>query len=160
LAKQDLDEALRLNDRLALAYFNRGNLRNRLGEFDAAMTDFEMSYRCGHNDMGCIKLGTGIAQLECGRFGDAVQSLTQAISYLQESRLPEAYLVRAKAYRSLENTDNALADLRWIITRDCDYSSPESREAYRICRQLAGTNPELAGSCECGASEIASNETE
>ena len=42
-AKDDFDEAVKLDPSLAVAYYNRGTIQYRMGEFDLALTDFKMS---------------------------------------------------------------------------------------------------------------------
>ena len=42
-AKDDFDEAVKLDPSLAVAYYNRGTIQYRMGEFDLALADFKMS---------------------------------------------------------------------------------------------------------------------
>ena len=42
-AKDDYDEALRLDPCLAVAYYNRGTIQYRMGDFGLALDDFKMS---------------------------------------------------------------------------------------------------------------------
>ena len=42
-AKEDFDEAVRLDPSLAVAYYNRATIQYRMGEFDLALSDFKMS---------------------------------------------------------------------------------------------------------------------
>lgn len=142
LTQQNLAEALRLNDRLAAAYFNRGDLYNLMAqeEGDAgrmqsyaanANEDFEKAYLCGHGDRGGIHLGQGMALLllasqesDAGRkislLQQAESHLTEAISLLEEARLPNAYLTRAKVLinRGSDCYARARTDLEWITGRD------------------------------------------
>lgn len=160
LTQQHLEEALRLNDRLAAAYFNRGTLYNLRAqrEDDAeqirtyganANADFEKAYLCGHNDKGGIHLGQGMAQLGiAGQEADdnrrksilhrAAGHLTEAIGLLEEARLADAYLARAKVTINCgpEYYARAEKDLEWIIGRDADAALPITEQARRVLIDL------------------------
>ncbi len=160
LTRQNLEEALRLNDRLAAAYFNRGELYNLMAQEETdgntirayggnACEDFDKAYLCGHGDQGGIHLGQGRALLglasqesDAGRrrswLQQAESHLTEAIGLLESSRLPNAYLARATVFINCgpDCYARAKADLEWII------SSPHSTPAIAQQAQDALTNLE------------------
>ena len=49
-AKDDFDEAVRLDPCLAVAYYNRGTIHYRMGDFDLALSDFKMSTKLEPNN--------------------------------------------------------------------------------------------------------------
>ena len=49
-AKDDYDEAVRLDPCLAVAYYNRGTIQYRMGEFSLALADFKMSTKLEPNN--------------------------------------------------------------------------------------------------------------
>lgn len=160
LTQQNLAEALRLNDRLAAAYFNRGELFNLIaqeeGDADRVRTyaanaceDFDKAYLCGHGDSGGIRLGQGMALLrlasqesDAGRKISLLQRaeshLTEAIGLLEESRLPNAYLTRATVLTNCgpEHYARARTDLDWIIGRDPDSALAITQQALAALTNL------------------------
>ena len=44
-AEDDYDRAVKLDPCLAVAYYNRGTIHYRMGDFDLALADFKMSIK-------------------------------------------------------------------------------------------------------------------
>ncbi len=167
LALQNLEEALRLNDRLAPAYFNRGRLRNKMAQMDqdnalrqqacessrSALRDYELAYLTGHDDIGAIRFGMGLARrgiavncedVDCLQVNKdqelraARDILSEAIGLLDESRRSEAYLERARLSLMFSTPKNAAArsDLTWIVNRDPELTTPVARLAWTLRDKL------------------------
>ena len=49
-AKEDFDEAIRLNPSLAVAFYNRGTIHYRMGDFNLALMDFQMCTKLEPNN--------------------------------------------------------------------------------------------------------------
>jgi tetratricopeptide (TPR) repeat protein len=140
LALRDLDEALRLDDRLATAYYHRGTVRLKmaLDDFDKAKGDFEKAHLCGYPDRGAIKLGLGIMYVKQKKWQNAEQALTEALGLLDEKRQKVAYWRRVEVYRQQQRFDAALDDLRRLIHsddgRDASQSQQLKERYYEIIR--------------------------
>jgi len=107
LALKNLESALKLNDCLGTAYYNRGTVRNTLGKspknfIDAAL-DFERAYLLNYRN-SALWANWGLALLNTGQYQEAVEKFTQAIALNNETpvlplvRRGFAYLELAKEY--------------------------------------------------------------
>jgi len=74
----DYDAAIRLNDRFALAYFNRANVRQQLQQFDQAVADYERSLALDP-DQAWAYAGRGLVRLAQGRESEADADFTKAL---------------------------------------------------------------------------------
>lgn len=149
LALRDLDEALRLNDRLAAAYAARGRVRLQLAQsnllpagWDApavyreAQSDFEKAHLCGYPDRGGQQLGLGQALLGQGAWAPAMQALTAALGLLDEGRQAEALWLRQQAFCQLQRFDAALDDLRRLLHSANGRSAEQTRPWRRRYGEL------------------------
>jgi tetratricopeptide (TPR) repeat protein len=122
-ALEDLDKALELDDRLAVAYFNRGVVRNSLGEFEQANNDLSTAYLLGYRSTN-LWVSWGNALLGLERFEEAVDRLSQAVLY--DSDLATAYAKRGYAYLRLgpKFEFQARKDLETAIKLNSDILAP------------------------------------
>jgi len=91
----------------AKAYYNRGIVRVRLRDFDAAHGDFTRAVERDSNFV-LARINQGLASIWLKKHERAEQELTQAIKIDPESS--RAFLLRAKARRALNRLDLASAD--------------------------------------------------
>ena len=109
------DEAIRLDPRLAFAYYNRGQAYFRLGQFEAAKQDYDQAVNL---DPGSILFYTkrGDAYLAMGQPEQAVQEHNQAIS--RDPQFGLAYYNRGGAYVALGRRDEAIQDYNHAVILD------------------------------------------
>ena len=109
------DEAIRLDPRLAFAYYNRGQAYFRLGQFEAAKQDYDQAVNL---DPGSILFYTkrGDAYLAMGQPEQAVQEHNQAIS--RDPQFGLAYHNRGGAYVALGRRDEAIQDYNHSVILD------------------------------------------
>ncbi|MBI3268816.1 MAG: protein kinase [Planctomycetes bacterium] len=134
----------------ALALCGQGVVAMSRGESERARTLFDLAVE---TDIECYRayLERGRAHQAAGRYGQAVQDLTQAVK--RETKGFEALLERARAYHSQFSEESALADCREAASRapadfrplwaEARYTYDAQRSAELTGRVLAA-NPLLA----------------
>ena len=77
-AIQDHDEALNLDPKLALAYYNRGLAYGRLGRYQRAIQDFDEAIRLDPL-LAVAYANRALAYTELGRDAQAQQDISRAV---------------------------------------------------------------------------------
>ena len=123
----DLDDALRLDDRLATAYYQRAmqyavkgddmarNNGDATGEYKHAIADYKQAYFCGYSYKAGILLGTGEALLKLERYSDARTKLSDAMALLDGKKRAKAGVMYAIACQRMEEKEAAKKTLKDIV---------------------------------------------
>ncbi len=115
-------EAMNAGNRAA-TYTNRGVLRMRSGDYDAALSDYEKAKRI-RPETGETWLNEGAAYIFLKDYPSAMASLDQAIS-LNSSDLHAAYYNRAIAKEKLGDVEGAYYDFRKALELKPDWDLAE-----------------------------------
>ena len=107
LGQYDLAIRLRPND--ATAYYNRGLTKRKLGQFRAAITDFDNVIHLKPNDATAY-LNRGLARIQLGQFRAAITDFDNVIHLKPDDAT--AYHNRGWAKARLFQTQKAKQDLR------------------------------------------------
>lgn len=131
----DLNTAIKIDPKLAGAYFERGKIKWAIGKRDEGCIDFGMAASLGDSlsrekfeDNFCWKEAVvtykeAETKLKMGQFQDAFDEIQKALKLCPDS---SSYLgARGRAYKGLGKTDLAMADLNKAILLD-----PSNQEAY------------------------------
>jgi len=118
----DLNEAIRLDPKSAVAYNNRGSAYAFQGDIDRAIADFSEAIRLDPKFAAAYN-NRGFAYLNQGRTDRAIADFDEAIRL--DSKFADAYSNRGKLYQMQGNNDRAIADLSEAIRLD-----PKSADAY------------------------------
>ncbi|MFH6771739.1 tetratricopeptide repeat protein [Gaetbulibacter aestuarii] len=88
-------------------YFNRGNLRYSLKEFEGAKEDYQKAYEL---DPGFVDALFSLAcvKFDLGDYQEAIKDYTKVIEL--NSYYPKVYTLRASAYEALEDYKKAIED--------------------------------------------------
>ena len=111
-ARSAYDPAIRLQPDYAEVYNNRGNIKNGLGSYDAALDDYDEAIRLNPNFAEAYS-NRGAAKFKLGRHDAALTDLNAAI-HLQPDFI-SAYANRSVAQLGLGNIDEARADLQTVL---------------------------------------------
>jgi tetratricopeptide (TPR) repeat protein len=114
-ALADFTAAIRCNERLAEAHFDRGLLQLETGEAEAALADFDQAVRQGMTGRD-VSFYRGMANLQTKRFREADADLTAAIRL--DPEMAPAYLNRGVARFRLDLLKEAQADYERAIQLD------------------------------------------
>jgi Flp pilus assembly protein TadD len=117
------DDFLIRRDRAA-TFINRGVLQLRRGQDARALSDFD-SAAALMPEFGEAHLMRGTALVELGRYAEAVDALTLALT-LNPDRPERAYFYRAAAKEELGRSNAAYADYRRAAEIAPDWSSPRT----------------------------------
>lgn len=120
------DDFLTRRDRAA-TFINRGVLQLRRGQDVRALSDFD-SAAALMPEFGEAHLMRGTALVELGRYAEAVDALTLALT-LNPDRPERAYFYRAAANEELGRSTAAYADYRRAAEIAPDWSSPRAELA-------------------------------
>ena len=122
-AREDLDEAIRLNPELAAAWLSRGQLNRAEGELDAAIADFSSLIEYAPELAVAYNL-RGDAYYEKVEFDKAIQDYDQAVNMRPQN--PVYYYNRGLAYHEKGDYEFALLNYNEALNL-----SPEFAAAYR-----------------------------
>lgn len=103
----------------AQAYQHRGIVRCHLGEYAAALADFQRAADMGLDDAG-LYINRGVAHQRAGSLRAAIDDYTQAIR--RDATNAQAYDNRSSALAELEEWDESLADSNEAIRLDPKYA--------------------------------------
>ena len=118
-AIEDLNMALRFDDKDFDCYVRRGNLYRKLHRYDEAMVDYGYMVQLNPKYVeGYLGIGT-IADSQ-GKRKDAIKAYTMAIKL--EPELPDPYAMRATDYYNDWDYDKAVKDVISALERDKDHS--------------------------------------
>ena len=116
------DRAIQLKPDLAVAYFNRGNAKRRLGQREDAIADFDKAIH--HKpDFAEAYSHRGNVKRRLGRHEDAITDYDKAIQLNPD--FAEAYANRGISKSSLERHEDAITDYDKAIQLNPDFA-----EAY------------------------------
>ena len=125
-AKYDCDEALKIDGKLASAYFIRGQIEKNLGETEKALEDYAKAIDNGLGGIDALMARGGLycAQAKAAARPDetakllqkAIQDLDRAVKL--DSRNPGLRMQRATIHLELGDYENAVADCDVAIEAD------------------------------------------
>ncbi len=127
-AAEAFSNAITLDPVYQPAYFERGTVYLRMGQYDLAITDLTEAVDLKPDDSQAY-YNRGLAYSLSGDYGSAVGDFSETIR-LQPGR-DDAYFERGSAYERLGQFDNAGRDL----TRACDLGNDSACDAYDALRQ-------------------------
>ncbi|MEK7311065.1 MAG: tetratricopeptide repeat protein [Chloroflexota bacterium] len=113
------------------AYYNVGDYENALTKFSRAYqsdkTGFDTNY------------WLGAAQVGAGSYGDAIESLDEALSKADtDLKKFDCYYQRGKAHKGLDERDKAIDDLREALLLNVADRAQEQEDAALLLSQLGG----------------------
>ena len=117
-------EAVRLDSKLAYAFYGRGLAHGKLGKSDEAIGDFTAAIQLGAQTSACLPR-RGEAYLRRGTIETALVDFNVAIQLAPASA--SAYLDRGQAFDAKKDLDKALADYSQAIALDAKPSWAASR---------------------------------
>lgn len=121
-ADQAFTQALQLNANHDMAYLYRGDVRQKIGDFQGAVEDYTLALR-GNPNFAHIYNSRGDARVALGAYKEAIADYTQAIKLYPEDAF--GYSDRGAVYLQLGNTQKAIEDLNKAIE-----INPGRAEAY------------------------------
>ena len=110
---------------MALAYFNRGNARNELGDKEGAIADYTQAIQLNPDDAGAY-YDRGIARNDLGDKEGASADYTQAIQL--NPGYADAYNNRGIARKALGDKQAAIADYQQAANL---YQQQRKEEDYK-----------------------------
>ena len=116
------NRAIELNPDIAEAYFNRGNAKRELGQYEDAIADFNNSIQL-QPDMADAYSNRGNVKGRLGRHEDAITDFVKAIQL--DPDMAEAYSNRGIVKRRLGRHEDAITDYDRAIQLN-----PDMAEAY------------------------------
>jgi tetratricopeptide (TPR) repeat protein len=127
------DEALTSRDR-AGTFINRGVMKLRRTNYDAAVLDFNEALRI-KPDMGEGYVNRGAAAIGQHRYADGMTDLNKAIA-LGVGEPAKAYYNRALAYEGLEDAKAAYFDYQKAVELSPDWNAPkEQLVRFKVSRK-------------------------
>jgi tetratricopeptide (TPR) repeat protein len=133
-AMADFDRAIELNPRFAPAFFNRGELRYKLGDDQGALDDYTQAIKVGPPDAPMYS-SRGHAFYRIKRFGDALRDYGMAISLDPENAA--AMVNRGDTYSDLGQYGEAAKDYRSAVR-----VAPNDGRAFQAAAWLMATCPD------------------
>ena len=138
-AQAQFEEAIRLNQTDANAYFNLGNVFLLTGHLDGAVGPLEEGLRKQPNS-GLGKFLLGSVYRRAGRLPEAEKALHDAIQF--DATLSTAHLELVNIYMGQKRTPEALAELKFFLKAfPGDSMAPQARQ---VLSRLEGTSPRSA----------------
>jgi len=127
------DEMMNSRDR-AGTYVNRGVMKLRRLDYDAAVVDFDKAVRI-KPDLGEIYVNRGAAQIGLRRYADGMVDLNKGIA-LGIDEPAKAYYNRALAYEGLDDLKAAYFDYRKALELNPDWNAPkEQLVRFKVTRK-------------------------
>ncbi len=111
-AIKDYDTTIRIAPDFADAYINRGEVRQKLGDFGGAIEDYDIAIRLG-DDYAYVYFRRGTAKANLGDKKGAIKNYDKAIRL--DSAYTDALLKRAEAKYSLKDYRGAIKDYDAVI---------------------------------------------
>lgn len=129
LCESALDDKALVRKERAATLVNLGILRMRLGEYDAALADYDQALTL-NNRLAEVHINRGASLIYLGRPSEAITSLTKSLK-LGTKKKPEALFNRAMAYEATGDLKAAYYDLRDALALRPDWE-PASRMMSRF----------------------------
>ena len=127
------EEALSSRDR-AGTYVNRGVMKLRRADYDAAVLDFNQAVRL-KPDMGEGYVNRGAAAIGMHRYPESLEDLNKGIA-LGVDEPAKAYYNRAMAYEGLDNVKAAYFDYQKAVELSPDWNAPkEQLVRFKVSRK-------------------------
>jgi tetratricopeptide (TPR) repeat protein len=127
------EEALSTRDR-AGTYVNRGVMKLRRADYDAAVLDFNQAVRI-KPDMGEGYVNRGAASIGLHHYPESLADLNKGIA-LGVDELAKAYYNRAMAYEGLEDAKAAYFDYQKALELSPDWTAPkEQLVRFKVSRK-------------------------
>ena len=128
----ELNKAIEIYPRYALAYNDRGVAYLRKKQYDRAISDFTMTLDINPKHHHA-HYNRGIAYLDKRNYGEAISNLNQAIE-LDPSN-PEIYYERGFAHLSKNQNEKAIADFNQAITLNPRYAKAFNDRGWAYVRK-------------------------
>ena len=126
-------EMLKSRDR-AGTYINRGVMKLRRANFDAAIVDFNQAVRI-RPDMGEIYINRGAASIGQHRYAEGMSDLNKSLA-LGVDEPAKAYYNRALAYEGLDDAKSAYFDYQKALELSPDWNAPkEQLVRFKVTRK-------------------------
>jgi tetratricopeptide (TPR) repeat protein len=116
----DFSEAIRLDSRNSVAYWERGTAYADKGEPDKGIADYDQAIKINPNYAAAYN-SRGIAHYDKRNYDQAIADYNQAIKL--SPNYASAYSNRGIAYKNKGNQDQAIADYTQAIKLDPNYAS-------------------------------------
>jgi tetratricopeptide (TPR) repeat protein len=113
---KDYDMAIEKNLNNSSAYYNRGNLKNDLGDKEGAMKDYDMAIKKNLNFSEAYN-NRGNLKKDSGDITGAIKDFSSTISI--DNKKAKAYVNRAECYRILAE-QNPDEHAQWIAKAEAD----------------------------------------
>jgi tetratricopeptide (TPR) repeat protein len=127
------NEMLNSRDR-AGTYVNRGVMKLRRANFDAAIVDFNQAVRI-KPDMGEIYINRGAASIGQHRYAEGMSDLNKSLE-LGVDEPAKAYYNRALAYEGLDDAKSAYFDYQKALELSPDWNAPkEQLVRFKVTRK-------------------------
>jgi tetratricopeptide (TPR) repeat protein len=126
-------EMLNSRDR-AGTYVNRGVMKMRRANYDAAIVDFNQAVRI-KPDLGEIYINRGAASIGQHRYAEGMSDLNKSLE-LGIDEPAKAYYNRALAYEGLDDAKSAYFDYQKAIELSPDWNAPkEQLVRFKVTRK-------------------------
>ncbi len=114
-----LTGALRVNNRIASIWNNRGIVFSSVGRFDDAYRDINVAIKLNKNYSGAYG-NRGLVNVAAGKFEEAIKDFTKAIELSPNN--PTHYKNRGATYQSVGKFDQAMSDFNRSIQIDARFT--------------------------------------
>ncbi|MBK9449362.1 MAG: tetratricopeptide repeat protein [Bacteroidetes bacterium] len=114
-----LDRAIALDSTHAYAFNNRGKAKLLLGQYEAAIADFDKSIALHNNWTHLPPYNRALAKRALGRYQEAIADFDLAIGY--KTDYFEAFNDRGETWEKLNETEKAVADYQAALKIKSDY---------------------------------------
>ena len=131
-AMADLNEAIRLDPKLAMAFNNRGAAYNERGDNDRAIADYNEAIRLDPR-LAMAFSNRGNAFSDKDDYDRAIADQTEAIRL--DPAFARAFQNRGSAYHDKGDNDRAIADYNEAIRLDPKHARAYHRSRHRLRRQ-------------------------
>jgi serine/threonine protein kinase len=127
-------QALQLDPRYAVAYYNRGLTYDDLEQYDKAIADYDQTLQLDPRYAKAY-YSRGNAYYARQQYDKAIADYNQALQL--DPRYAKAYYSRGNAYYALRQYDKAIADYDQALQLDFRYANAQRwrQEAYRLLRE-------------------------
>jgi Tfp pilus assembly protein PilF len=130
LALSDYNDAIRIDPKSTLAYYNRGNTWAAKQDYDKAIADYNEAIRLDPKYVAAY-IGRGIIWGSKGAYDKSIEDCSEAI-WLDPLAIT-AYYNRGCAWQSEKEHEKAIVDYNMVIRLDPQYISTYNRRALAWC---------------------------
>ena len=124
-ALESFEKAIELKPDLAVAWFNKGAMLDRLGRYDEALESFEKAIEL-KPDLAEAWYNKGVALERLGRSEEALEAYERAIELKPDDT--GAWFNRARLYALKGERENALSDLKRAVELDPSWKEKAKKD--------------------------------